>query len=281
VFTDPTAEIKKQQSSTQKTKPSTVADNMTERPRSPTPAVRIFPKLANCCKLASSAFTPDSWEDYNFCYDCSTFRRFIRPVDEDAFFRSTRLAVDNLTHFRSSHYLLLNQPVDHHTLSDVFKPFGSTAEQYFGSRLHDGVLVYESAFGVVDFSSVWGALGAFRALQGRRIKGERAHWRLEFLDPEDVTLGDRLPTIHSEPPLDLIRRLDVVAGEPERIDSDTPHLPSPPALTRAFETLVKKKKRQDERQELHRSRMNLYKRRGGVGTPLVFAVKPDVKLAQT
>lgn len=272
-------EIKKPQSSTQKTKPSTVADNMTERPRSPTPAVHIFPRLANCCKLASGAFTPDSWEDYDFCYDCSTFRRFIRPVDEDAFSRSTRLAVDNLTHFRSSHYLLLNQPIDHHTLRDVFKPFRSIEAQYFGSRLHDGILVYESAFGVVDFSSVWGALDAFRALQGRRIKGERAHWRLEFLDPEDVTFGNRLPTIHSEPPLELILRLDVVAGEPERIDSDTPQLPRPPALVRAFETLAKKKKRQDERQELHRSRMNLYKRKG-VDTPLVFAVKPDVKLAQ-
>ena len=146
-------------------------------------------------------------------------------MDEDAFFQSTRMAVDNLTHFRSCRYLLPNQPADHHTLSDVFKPFGSTAEQYFSSRLHDGVLVYESAFGVVDFSSEGDALGAFRTLQGRRIKGERAHWRLEFLDPEDVTFGDRLPTIHLEPPLELIRRLDAGAGEPERID--TPHLPSP------------------------------------------------------
>jgi len=280
VFTEPTAEIKKPQPSTQKTRPSTLAGSVIERPRSPTPAVRILPKFANCCKLASSVFTPDSWEDYDFFYDCPTFRRFIRPVDEDAFFRSTRLAVDNLTHFRPSHYLLLNQPVDHHILSDVFKPFGSTVEKYFGSRLHDGVLVYESAFGVVDFSSVWGALGAFRALQGRRIKGERAHWRLEFLDPEDVTFGDRLPIIHSEPPLELIRRLDVVVGEPERIDSDTTHLPSPLASVRAFETLVKKKKRQDERPELHRPRMNLDKRRGGAGAPLLSAVRANVKLAQ-
>jgi len=185
-------------------------------------------------------------------------------MDEDAFFRSTRLAIDNLTHFRSSHYLLPNQPADNRTLGDIFKPFGSTAERHFGSRLHRGVLVYESAFGVVDFSSEEDALGAFRALQGRRIKGEKAHWRLEFLDPEDVTFGDRLPTIHSEPPLELIRRLDVVAGEPERIN-DTPHLPSPPASVRAFETLVKKKKRHDERSELYRSRVKVDGRRGGVG----------------
>ena len=279
MFAEPAAEIKKLQPSTQRTKLSTPAGNVTEGPPGPTPAVRIFPKLANCCKLASSALTPDSWEDSDSCYDCSTFHRFIWPMDEDAFFRSTRLAVDNLTHFRSSYYLLPNQPADHHILSDVFKPFGSTAERYFSSRLHDSVLVYESAFGVVDFSSEVDALGAFRALQGRRVKGESAHWRLEFLDPEDVTFGDRLPTIHSDPPLELIRRLDAVTGEPERID-DTPHLPSPPISVRAFETLARKKKRQDERPELYRSRMRLDDRRAGVGAALLSTVKANIKLAQ-
>lgn len=199
-------------------------------------------------------------------------------MDEDSFFRSTRLAVDNLTHFRSSHYLLPNQPIDHHSFSDVFKPFGSTAERYFLSRLHDGVLVYESAFGVVDFGSEADALSAFCALQGRRIKGERAHWRLEFLDPEDVTFGDRLPTIHSEPPLELIRRLDVVAGEPERID-DTPHPPSL-ASACASETLAKKKKRHAGRSELYRPRMKLDERRGGIGMALLSAMRANVKPAQ-
>lgn len=161
-------------------------------------------------------------------------------MDEDAFFRSTRLAADNLGHFRSSHYLLLNKPADHRTLGDIFRPFGSTAERHFGSRLHGGVLAYKSAFGVVDFSSEGDALGAFRALQGRRIKGEKAHWRLEFLDPEDVTFGDRLPTIHSEPPLELIRRLDVVAGEPQRIDN-IPHPPSPPVSVRALKVSWRKR----------------------------------------
>lgn len=171
-------------------------------------------------------------------------------MDVDTFFRSTRLAVDNLTYFRSFHYLLPNQPVDHRTLSDVFKPFGSTVERYFQSRLHDGVIVYESAFGVVDFSSEEEACGAFRLLQGRRIRGERAHWRLEFLDPEDVTFGERLPTIHSEPPLELIRMLDAAAGEPELIDDTLRPLPSL-ASARAFETLTKKR-RHAGRPELHR-----------------------------
>lgn len=249
---------------------------MTERLPDPIPTVRIAPKFESCCKLASHTFTPDSWEDHNFCYDCSTFRRFIRPVDEDSFFRSTRLAVDNLTHFRSGHYLLPNQPVDHHTLSDVFKPFGSTAERYFRSRLHDGVIVYESAFGVVDFSSEEEAHVAFCALQGRRIQGERAHWRLEFLDPEDKTFGERLPIIRSGPPLELIRRLDIVAGEPERTD-DALRPPSPPTSVRAFETLAKKKKR---RSEQYRPPVKLSEGRGGVGTILVSAAKANAKLSQ-
>ena len=200
-------------------------------------------------------------------------------MDEDSFFRSTRLAVDNLTHFRSSHYLFPNQPVDDRTLSGVFKPFGSTAERYFRSRLHDGVIVYESAFGVVDFSSEGEALEAFHALQGRRIQGERAHWRLEFLDPEDATFGDRLPTIHSEPPLELIRRLDVVTGELERI-YDTLRPPPRPIPVRAFETLVRGKKRQAERSELCRPPMKLAKKRGGVGTVIVSALKANAKLTQ-
>lgn len=200
-------------------------------------------------------------------------------MDEDSFFRSTRLAIDNLTHFRSSHYLLPNQSLDHLALSYVFKPFRSVAEQYFQSRLHDGVLVYESAFGVVDFSSEEDAFGAFRALQGRRIQGEKAHWRLEFLDPDDETLGDRLPTIHSEPPLDLMHRLDIISGEPRRIG--TWHPPSAPGLVRTFETLVKKKIHQAGRADLHRPRMKLDERRGGIGAALLSAVKTNVKLAQT
>ena len=211
--------MEKPQPSVRKTKPSTPAGNVAERPPCPgTPTTCDTPKLANCCRLASRTFTPDSWEGHSFCYDCSTFRRFIRPTDEDSFFRSTRLAVDNLTHFQSDHYLLPNQPVNHHTLSGVFKPFGSTMERYFLSRLHDGVIVYESAFGVVDFRFEEEARAAFRALQGRRVQGEKAHWRLEFLDPGDPTFGERLPTIHSKSPLELIRRLDAVAGELEQAD---------------------------------------------------------------
>ena len=221
-----------------------------------------IPKLANCCKLVNRTFTPDSWEGYNFCCCCSTFHRFIRPTDEDSLFRSTRLAVDNLTHPRFSHYLLPNQPVDHPTLGDAFKPFGSTAERYFRSRLHDGVIIYESAFGVVDFSSEEEAHVAFRALQGRRIKGERTHWRLEFTDPEDVTFGERLPTIRSEPPLELIRRLDVVAGELERI-GDTIRAPPPSASEQAFEIPAKKRRRQAARQELHRPVVKLDGRKNG------------------
>ena len=181
-------------------------------------------------------------------------------MDEDSFFRSTRLAVDNLTNSRSSHYLLPNQPVDHSTLGGVFKPFGSTAERYFRSRVHDGVIVYESAFGVVDFSSEEDAHVAFRALQGRRIKGERAHWRLEFQDPKDVTFGERLLTIRSEPPLELMRRLDMVASELERIGGNL-RVPPPPASAQAFETPAKKKRRQAERQELHRPAMKLDRRK--------------------
>jgi len=177
-------------------------------------------------------------------------------MDKDSFFQSTRLAVDNLTQSRSTHYLLPNQPVDYRTLRDVFGPFGSTAERYFRSRLHDGVIVYESAFGVVDFGSEEEAYAAFRVFQGRRIKGEKAHWRLEFLDPEDETFGERLPTLHSGPPLELIRRLDVVAGEREQID-DTLRTPSPPASAQAFETPTNKDKRQARCQELHRPMVKL------------------------
>lgn len=198
-------------------------------------------------------------------------------MDEDSYFRSTRLAVDNLTHFRPSPYLFLNQPGNHHTLSNVFKPFGSTVERHFRSRLHDGVIVYESAFGVVDFNSEGEALGAFRALQGRRIQGERAHWRLEFLDPEDVTFGDRLPAIHSKPPLELIRRLDVVAVGQERIDN-TLHPPSPLASVRTLEALAKKKKRQAERSELYQPPMKLDEKRGGAGAAIASALKANAKL---
>jgi len=197
-------------------------------------------------------------------------------MDEDSFFRSTRLAVDNLTHFRSSRYLLPNQPSGYSTLGRVFKPFRSHAERYFQSRLHDDVIVYESAFGVVDFSTEEDALGAFRALQGRRVRGERAHWRLEFLDPEDVTFGDRLPIIHSKPPLELMRRLDEVVDEQERI-ADRLRSPSPPASVRAFETLAKKRKRRAERSELCRP---LDERRGGVGAALLSAAKSNAKLTQ-
>jgi len=200
-------------------------------------------------------------------------------MDEDSYFRSTRLAVDNLAHFGPIHYLFLNQPGDHHTLSDVFKHFGSTTERYFRSRLHGGVIVYESAFGVVDFSSEEEALRAFRALQGRRIRGERAHWRLEFLDPEDVTFGDRLPTIHSKPPMELIRRLDVVAVGPERID-DTLRPPSPFASARVLEALAKKKKRQTERSERYQPPMKLDEKRGSAGAALASALKANAKLVQ-
>lgn len=279
VFTEPVAGIKKQQPSIQRTKSPTPVDNVTERPLGPTPTACIILKLANCCKLASSSFTPDSWEDHNFCYDCSTFYRFIQPMDEDSFFRSTRLAVDNLTYSRASQYLFPNQPVYHRTFGDVFKPFGSITERYFRSRLHDDVIVYESAFGVVDFSSEEDALDAFRALQGRRIRGEKAHWRLEFLDPDDVTFGDRLPTIHSEPPLELIRRLDAVAGELDRADN-TPCPPSPPASVWAPRALAKKKKRRTGRSEPYRLSMKLDERRGGVGAALISAVRANAKLAQ-
>ena len=269
------AEIKKPQPSTQRTKSPTLASNAAGGPLNSI----TFPKLTNCCKLASRTFTPASWEDHNFCGDCSTFRRFIQPMDGDYFFRSTRLAVDNLTQSRSSHYLLPNQPVGHRTLGDVFKPFGSTAERYFQSRLHDGVIVYESAFGVVDFSSEEEAHVAFRALQGRRIQGERAHWRLEFLDPEDGTFGERLPTIHSEPPLELIRRLGVAADEPERIDDSLrPH--SSLFSVRAFETPAKKKRRAG-RQELNRPTVKPDGKRGRAGVIPISTVKAGVKQTQT
>lgn len=275
----PTAEFERSQPSAQGTKPLVPAGKVIRRSLGPIPSTSALPKLAGCCELARNTFTPDSWEGYNFCYGCVTFRRFIRPMDEDSFFRSTRLAVDNITHFRSNHYLLPNQPLDHLTLSYVFKSFGSTAERYFQSRLHSGLLVYESAFGVVDFNSEEDALGAFRALQGRRIRGEKAHWRLEFLDPDDGTLGDRLPTIHSEPPLDLMHRLDIISGDLERVG--TSHSPSPPGSVRNFETLVKKRMRQAERVDLYRPRMKLDEKRGGVGAALLSAVKTNVKLAQT
>jgi hypothetical protein len=269
--------MKKSQPDTQRTTSPTPVYSA-ERSHNPILAVRTIPKLTNCCKLANRTFTPCSWEYHNFCYDCSTFRRFIRPMDEDSFFRSTRLAVDNLTHFRYSHYLLPNQPGNHHTLSNAFKPFGSAAERYFRSRLHDGVIVYESAFGVVDFSCEEEAHAAFCALQGRRIQGERAHWRLEFLDPEDASFGERLSIIHSEPPLELFRRLSVAAGEPERIDY-TLRPPSPPAPARAFDTLTKRQKRQAGRSELRRPIMKLDEKRGA-GTALMSPVKATAKLAQ-
>ena len=275
---EPTAEMKKPQPTTWRTKSPTPAGGAVEQLLDPIPAANTILKLTNCCKLASRTFAPYSWEDHNFCYDCSTFHRFIRPMDEDSFFRSTRLAVDNLTRFRSNHHLLPNQPIEHHTLCDVFKPFGSTVERYFQSRLHNGVIVYESAFGVVDFSSEEEAHVAFRALQGRRIRGERAHWRLEFLDPEDETFGERLPTIHSGPPLELIRRLDVFAGELERV-GETLHSPSPPTSARAFETPTKKKKRQVGCSEPCRPAKPNERR--GTGTTLVSAVKTNSILALT
>lgn len=279
VLAVPALEFKRSQPNTQKIIPSIPAGKAIRRSLGPIPGTGALPKLTSCCELARNTFTPNSWEGYNFCYACVTFRRFIRPMDEDSFFRSTRLAVDNLTHFRSSHYLLPNQALDHLTLSYVFKPFGSIAERYFQSRLHDGVLVYESAFGVVDFDSEEDALRAFRTFQGRRIRGEKAHWRLEFLDPDDETLGDRLPTIHSEPPLELMRRLDIVSGESER--TRTSHPPSPPESARTFETFVKKRMRQAERVDLYRPRMKLDERRGGVGAALLSAVNTNVNLART
>lgn len=70
---------------------------------------------------------------------------------------------------------------------------------------------------MVDFHSGEEAHDAFLALQGRRITVEKAHWRLEFLGPADATFGDKLPTINLEPPLKLIRQLDVVSREPDRV----------------------------------------------------------------
>ena len=279
VLSVPAAESKRSQPNAQKTIPSTPAGKVIERSLGPIPGTGALPKLTGCCELTRNTFTPGSWEGYNFCHGCVTFRRFIRPMDEDSFFRSTRLAVDNLTHFRSNHYLLPNQSLDHLTLSYVFKPFGSTTERYFQSRLHNGVFVYESAFGVVDFNSEEDALSAFHTFQGRRIRGEKAHWRLEFLDPDDETLGDRLPAIHSEPPLKLMRRLDVVSDESERIR--TSHPPSLPESARAFETSVKQRMRQSERVDPYRPRMKLDERRGGVSAALLSAVNTNIDLAQT
>ena len=216
-------------------------------------AAAVTPKLVKCCELANSTPMPDSWEDHEFRYGCLSFPRFIRPMDEDSFFRSTRLAVDNLTQPRSGHYLFPNQSTYHRSLSYAFKPFGSATELCFRSRIHGGVIIYESAFGVVDFRSEEEAHDAFLSLQGRRIQGEKAHWRLEFLDPEDLTFGDRLPTIISDPPLESIRQLDAVARESEQVDDTL--LPSPPPVrvtsARAFETLLRKKRRRAERLELH------------------------------
>jgi hypothetical protein len=132
----------------------------------------------------------------------------------------------------------------------------------------------------VDFSCEEEAHAAFRALQGRRIQGERTHWRLEFLDPEDVTFGQRLPTIHSEPPLELIRRLDVAVGDPERINY-TLHPPSPPTSVRAYETLPKKKKgRRAERSELSQPTTKLDEKRRGAGATLI-SVKTNAKPNQS
>jgi hypothetical protein len=188
---------------------------------------------------------------------------------EDSFFQSTRLAVDNLTHPRSSHYLLPNQPAHHLTLSHVFEPFGSIAQRCFLSRIHDGVIIYKSAFGVVDFRSGEEAFGAFLAMQGRRIQGEKAHWRLEFLDPEDETFGDRLPIIYSEPPLELIRQLDVVARELGRSED----APSPPAMVgpgRTFETVLEKSRRKVEDSEPHQQPTKLNEKRGGAAAGPIF-----------
>ena len=97
-------------------------------------------------------------------------------MNEDTFFRSTRLAVENLTHLRSSCYLLPNQSA------------------------HDGVTIYGSDFGVVDFRSEEQGHSTFLAFQGGRIQGGEAHWRLEFLDPEDMsfTIGKRSPVAHHQ-----------------------------------------------------------------------------------
>jgi hypothetical protein len=223
----PVGEVGGLRPATRRTRLPILVGSVTEQPSFPVPATQIIPKHVEDRELASTTFTSDPWEDHDFCCDSSTLRQFIQPLDEVSFFRSTRLAIDNLTHPRSRHYLLPNQSARHHILSDVFNHFGSVAERCFQSRIHDGVIIYESAFGVVDFRSEEEAHAAFLSLQGRRIQGEKAHWRLEFLDPGDMTFGDRLPIISSEPPWELIRQLDAVTYEPERINSSLrPPFPS-------------------------------------------------------
>lgn len=158
----------------------------------PLSPLKMF-EFPRCCGLQDSDFIP-AWGSYNFgsCWLAPEPTSLFRPQDGDGERPSTRIAVDNIVysargaHGNTDTLVFRNRAVD-----DALGSLDLKSKSCYWPRIVGGVPDRQMSYAVVDFGSVEEAERAFRTFQGRRVNVNSRHWRLEFLDPADRTLGGR------------------------------------------------------------------------------------------
>ena len=152
------------------------------------------PEYFHCCDLFKSHGRPASWKTWEMKRACIPTKtslqdsHFVRPTDKDGETPTTRIAIDNLD---TRGFRISNGVTSYGRLTETMAFFSTEFFRCRKGRMIDGVEYTNVGYATVDFGSVEEAVRMFEELQGRRLRGNMWHWRLQFVDPEDETHGGR------------------------------------------------------------------------------------------